>query len=125
MPWYLSSLIGLGDIAHAHQLQTSEGIVHGTSHRELSIVLREGLKPRSSQVGDHVTVLDWLFTSGRVADHLDNVKTAYFDVRAFHHDVAQAQHVHAHRPHVRPAADDGDESEAQRVWAAIVRHLQP
>ena len=44
---------------------------------------------------------------------------------AAHHDVAQTQHVHAHRPHVRSAADDGDEGEAQRVGAAVLGHFEP
>jgi hypothetical protein len=49
----------------------------------------------------------------------------YLDVSAFHHDVAQTQHVHAHRPHIRFATDDNDVGEAERIRAAVISHRQP
>src|SRR5437867_1678388 len=37
-------LIGLCDVTHAHQSQTSERVVHGAAHHFLGTVLGEGLK---------------------------------------------------------------------------------
>src|SRR5436309_7693878 len=79
------------DIRHAHQLQTSEGIVHRTARELLVTVLEEGLEARPVQIGEHVAVADRLVAAGQVADHLDDVEPARLDVRAFHHDVGQAQ----------------------------------
>jgi hypothetical protein len=69
-----SDLIGLGDIPHAHQLQTSERIVHGTSRRYVRTVVREGLKTRSVQVGQHMTVLDRLLVPGQLADQFSRMR---------------------------------------------------
>src|SRR5438874_13032676 len=72
-----------------------------------------------------MTVFDRLLTPAHVADDLNDVKTPRLDIGAFHHDVAQAEYVHAHRPHFLLAAHDGDEGEAERVRAAVLGHRQP
>src|SRR6516162_4352655 len=54
-----------------------------------------------------------------------HVKSTRVGVGASHHDIAQTQHVHAHRPHLLWAADDGDEGEAQRVGATVFGQLEP
>ena len=82
--------------------------MHGTRRRHFGTVLQERLKTRPIQVGEQMAVLDRFLAARQVADHLDDVKVARVGVRAFDHDVAQTQHVHAHRPDLCPAADDGD-----------------
>src|SRR5437016_946215 len=81
------------------------------------------LKTWSVQVAYYVTVLDRLFALAQVPDHLDDVIAVSID--ALHHHVAQTQHVHAHGPHLRFAADDADISEAQRIRAAVFGHVKP
>src|SRR5262245_27920004 len=80
---------------------------------------------RAAQVSHEMAVIVWLVSPAHVADHLDDVEAAGLDVRAFHHDVTQTHHVHAHRPHFRLALDDGDEGETHRVRAAVFGHLKP
>src|SRR5439155_24611024 len=72
-----------------------------------------------------MTVVDWLLALCQVADHLDDVKAVRLDGGAFHHDVAQTQYMHAHRPDFRLAADNGDEGEAQSVRACVLGQLEP
>src|SRR5437588_6098458 len=106
-------LIGLSDIPHAHQPKTSERVVHGASGHSLGTVLPADLKTGSVQVGEHMTVVDRLRAPGQVADDLNNVEVVCLDVCAFHDDIAQTHHVHAHRTPVGWAADNGGESEVQ------------
>ncbi len=118
-------LIGLRDVPHAHQPQTPERIMHGASGLSLFAFLREDLKTQAVGVGDHMAVVNRFIPAGEIADYLDEGRFVGIGIGAFHDDVAQAEHVHAHRPDFRLATDDGDEGETHGVGAAVFGHFEP